>query len=83
MHTNTQTQYKQTCSCTQMFALCGNRTRDLLRSRQYSHHYATSAVNNNMTYIQNAHRFRGYKLTFTDWLEFSLTEKLTYEIHFF
>jgi hypothetical protein len=22
---------KQTCSCIQMFALCGNRTRDLLR----------------------------------------------------
>jgi hypothetical protein len=26
--------HKQTCSCTQMFALCGNRTRDLLRSRR-------------------------------------------------
>jgi hypothetical protein len=34
IHRNTQTQYKQTCSCTQMFALCGNRTRDLLRSRR-------------------------------------------------
>jgi hypothetical protein len=31
---NTQTQYKQTCSCTQMFAPCGNRTRDLLGSRR-------------------------------------------------
>jgi hypothetical protein len=31
---NTQTQYKQTCSCTQMFALCENRTRDLWRSRR-------------------------------------------------
>jgi hypothetical protein len=30
----TQTQYKQTCLWTQMFALCGNRTRDLLRSRR-------------------------------------------------
>jgi hypothetical protein len=34
MHRNTQTQNKQTCSSTQMFALCGNRTRDLLRSRR-------------------------------------------------
>jgi hypothetical protein len=34
IHRNTQTQYKQTCSCTQMFPLCGNRTRDLLRSRR-------------------------------------------------
>jgi hypothetical protein len=34
IHRNTQTQYKQTCSCTQMFALCGNQTRDLLRSRR-------------------------------------------------
>jgi hypothetical protein len=34
IHRNTQTQYKQTCSCTQMFALCGNRSRDLLRSRR-------------------------------------------------
>jgi hypothetical protein len=34
MYRNTQTQYKQTCTCTQMFALCGNRTRDLLRSRR-------------------------------------------------
>jgi hypothetical protein len=31
---NTQTRYKQTCSCTQIFALCENRTRDLLRSRR-------------------------------------------------
>jgi hypothetical protein len=34
IHRNTQTQYKQTCSCTQMFALCGNRTRFLWRSRR-------------------------------------------------
>jgi hypothetical protein len=34
IHRNTQTQYKQTCFCTQMFALCGNRNRDLLRSRR-------------------------------------------------
>jgi hypothetical protein len=34
IHRNTQTQYKQTCSCTQMFALCENRTRDLLRIRR-------------------------------------------------
>jgi hypothetical protein len=40
----TQTQYKQICSCTQMFPLCRNRTRDLLRCR-YSDHYAKSAVN--------------------------------------
>jgi hypothetical protein len=33
-----------------------------------------------MTYIQNTHRFRGFKLTFPDWLKFSLIEKLTYEI---
>jgi hypothetical protein len=44
IHRNTQTQYRQTCSCTQKFALCGNRTRDLLRC-EYSHHYATSAAN--------------------------------------
>jgi hypothetical protein len=25
-----------------MYALCGNRTRDLLRSSEYSHHYAKS-----------------------------------------
>jgi hypothetical protein len=33
IHT-TQTQYKQTCSCTQMLVLCGNGTRDLLRNRR-------------------------------------------------
>jgi hypothetical protein len=33
-HRNTHFQYKQTCSCTQMFALCGNRTCELLRSRR-------------------------------------------------
>jgi hypothetical protein len=34
---------------------------------------------NNMTYIQNTHGFRGFKLI-TDWLQFSLIEELTYEI---
>jgi hypothetical protein len=33
-----------------------------------------------MTYIQNTHRLRGFKLTFSDWLKFSLIEELTYEI---
>jgi hypothetical protein len=33
-----------------------------------------------MTYIQNAHRFRGFKLTYANWLKFSLIEELTYEI---
>jgi hypothetical protein len=33
-----------------------------------------------MTYIQNTHRFRGFKLTFADWLKFSLVEESTYEI---
>jgi hypothetical protein len=33
-----------------------------------------------MTYIQNTHRFRGFKLTFADWLKFSLIEELMYEI---
>jgi hypothetical protein len=28
----------------------------------------------------NTHRFRGFKLTFADWLKFSLIEELTYEI---
>jgi hypothetical protein len=32
-----------------------------------------------MTYIQNKHRFRGLKLTFADWLKFSLVDELTYE----
>jgi hypothetical protein len=37
---------------------------------------------NNMTctYVQNTHRFRGFKLTLADWLKFSLIEELTYEI---
>jgi hypothetical protein len=26
------------------------------------------------------HRFRGFKLTIADWLKFSLTEELTYEM---
>jgi hypothetical protein len=34
IHRNTQTQYKQTCSCTQIFALYRNRICDLLRSRR-------------------------------------------------
>jgi hypothetical protein len=34
----------------------------------------------NMTYIQNTHRFRGFKLTFTVWLKFSLIAELSYEI---
>jgi hypothetical protein len=33
-----------------------------------------------MTYIQNTHLFRGFKLTLADWLKFSLIEELTYEI---
>jgi hypothetical protein len=33
-----------------------------------------------MTYIQNTHRFRGFTLTFADWLKFSLIEELTCEI---
>jgi hypothetical protein len=33
-----------------------------------------------MTYIQNTHRLRGFKLTFADWLKFSLLEELTSEI---
>jgi hypothetical protein len=33
-----------------------------------------------MTYIQNTHRFRGFKLTFADCLKFSLIGELTYEI---
>jgi hypothetical protein len=33
-----------------------------------------------MTYIQNTYRFRGFKLTFADWLKFSLIGELTYEI---
>jgi hypothetical protein len=33
-----------------------------------------------MTNIQKTHRFRGFKLTFTDWLKFSLIEELTCDI---
>jgi hypothetical protein len=33
-----------------------------------------------MTYIQNTHRFRGFKLTFADWLKLSLIQELMYEI---
>jgi hypothetical protein len=32
-------------------------------------------------YIQNAHHFPGFKLTFADWFKFSLIEELTYEIY--
>jgi hypothetical protein len=28
-----------------------------------------------MTFIQNMHRCRGFKLTFADWLKFSLMEE--------
>jgi hypothetical protein len=31
-------------------------------------------------YIKNTYHFRGFKLTFADWLKFSLIEELTYEI---
>jgi hypothetical protein len=31
----------------------------------------------NSKYIQNTHRFRGFKLAFRDWLKFSLIEGLT------
>jgi hypothetical protein len=33
-----------------------------------------------MTYIQNTHRFEGFKLTFADWFKFSLIEELTNKI---
>jgi hypothetical protein len=32
-------------------------------------------------YIQNTHRFRGVKLTFADWLKFSLIQELANEIN--
>jgi hypothetical protein len=32
-------------------------------------------------YIQNTYGIRGFKLTFADWLKFSLIEELTYEIN--
>jgi hypothetical protein len=32
------------------------------------------------TYIQNTHRFRGFKLTFADWVKFIFIEELTYLI---
>jgi hypothetical protein len=28
-----------------------------------------SLLLNNMTYVQNTHRFRGFELTFADWLK--------------
>jgi hypothetical protein len=33
-----------------------------------------------MTYIQNTHYFRGFKLTFAYWFKLSLIEELPYEI---
>jgi hypothetical protein len=33
-----------------------------------------------MTYIENTYRLGGFKLTFADWLKFSLIEDTTYEI---
>jgi hypothetical protein len=33
-----------------------------------------------MTYIQNTLRFRGFRLTFTEWLKFNVIDELTYEI---
>jgi hypothetical protein len=38
------------------------------------------SVSGNANSMQNTHRFRGFKLTFADWLKFSLLEELTYEI---
>jgi hypothetical protein len=35
---------------------------------------------NNMTYIQNKHGFRAFKLSFAKWLKFCVIEELTYEI---
>jgi hypothetical protein len=32
-----------------------------------------------MTYIQNTHHFRGFKLTLADWFKFSVIEELTNE----
>jgi hypothetical protein len=39
-----------------------------------------SLLSNKMTYIQNTHCFRSFKLMFADWLKFSLIEELTNEI---
>jgi hypothetical protein len=33
-----------------------------------------------MTFIQNTHGFRGFKLTFAGWLKFSVIKELTYEL---
>jgi hypothetical protein len=33
-----------------------------------------------MTFIQNTHRFRGFKLTFAEWSKFSLIKELTNKI---
>jgi hypothetical protein len=37
IHRNILTQNKPTCPCTQMFVLCEDRTRDLLRIRRPLH----------------------------------------------
>jgi hypothetical protein len=39
-----------------------------------------SSIKNNMTYIQNTLRFWGFKLTFADWLKFSLIVEYTDKI---
>jgi hypothetical protein len=44
---NTHTQYKQTCSRTQMFVLCGEWIRNLSVIGAYSNLYATSVVISN------------------------------------
>jgi hypothetical protein len=49
----------------------GSLTRNMLLMK--------SVTTLNMTYTQNTHRFRGFKLTFVC-LKFSLTEEMTYEI---
>jgi hypothetical protein len=35
-----------------------------------------SLLSNNMTYIQNTHRFQSFKFAFADWLKFSLIEEI-------
>jgi hypothetical protein len=51
-------------------------------SEQIPYEQVSVTTLNNMTYIQNTHRFRGFKSTFADWLKFSLIEELTCEISF-
>jgi hypothetical protein len=43
-------------------------------------YFVPDTTRNSMTYIQNKHRFRGFKLTIAGWLKFSLIEKFTYEL---